>query len=182
MMDLRFKPFFRFFVFTCLMAFALGICLSLPASAAQPSEKPADPIYITSDQLMSDTENHQAEFSGNVVITQGATRITGDRLKVFFSRKTGPDKTQAQSMEKLVITGNVRIELDNKLAVAKEAVYITKTQVLTLAGPNASITSDNNTISGDIITYYRTDGRFTVKGKADNRVRAVLNPTEPGIQ
>ncbi|MDL2269945.1 lipopolysaccharide transport periplasmic protein LptA [Desulfosarcina sp. OttesenSCG-928-A07] len=136
-------------------------------------------IHITSQQLISDTEKNQAEFIGNVVVVQGKTRITANRLKIFFAKGAGGKKNAPdQSITKLLATGNVNIKFDNRVAVAQEALYITETEVLTLTGPNATVTSDNNTISGDTITFYRRDGRFTVQGKTGSPVRALLLPQD----
>ena len=109
--------------------------------------------------------------------------ITADRLKIFFTGKSEKDNASpTQSMEKLVATGNVEIKFDNRLAVAQQAVYITAQRVLTLTGPEATVTSGDNTISGESITFYREDGRFTVEGGSNGRVKAIILPEESGLE
>ncbi|BBO86938.1 lipopolysaccharide transport periplasmic protein LptA [Desulfosarcina ovata] len=140
-------------------------------------------IHITSQRLTSDTANNQAEFIGNVRATQGETQITADSLKIFFSEKSGAtDASPAQSMEKLVATGNVEIKFDNRLAVARQAVYITAKRVLILTGPGATVTSGDNIITGETITFYREDGRFTVEGGRNGQVKATILPEEAGLE
>jgi lipopolysaccharide export system protein LptA len=90
--------------------------------------------------------------------------------------------TPAQSLEKLVATGNVEIKFDNRLAVARQAVYITAQRTLILTGPGASVTSGDNTITGETITFYRADGRFTVDGGSNGRVKAVILPEASGLE
>jgi lipopolysaccharide export system protein LptA len=168
----------------------LALVLWLPTQSRSDSDPPVAPsaadvekIHITADRLISDTANNQAEFIGNVTVSQGETRITADSLTVFFLRR--PDSTETsptQSLQKLVATGNVEIKFDNRLAVAKEAVYITAERILTLTGPNAAVTSGDNTISGESITFYRADGRFTVKGGSSGPVKAVILPEGSGLE
>ena len=45
-------------------------------------------------------------------------------------------------------------------------------------GPDATVTSGDNTISGEKITFYRADGRFTVEGGTGGRVTATILPDE----
>jgi hypothetical protein len=47
------------------------------------------------------------------------------------------NSSPGQSLEKLVATGNVEIKFDNRLAVARQAVYITAQRMLILTGPGA---------------------------------------------
>ena len=165
-------------IVVCLM----GLFAGSRAVAAESAKPPASgdgnqKIHITAQQLVSDTANNQAEFIGDVHATQGETEISADRLKIYFSGKPDAENGSAtQSLEKLVATGNVEIKFDNRLAVARQAVYITADRTLTLTGPGATVTSGENTISGDKITYYRASGRFTVDGGAGGRVKAVILP------
>jgi len=140
-------------------------------------------IHITADKLISSTNDNRAEFIGNVKVKQGETQIDADRLQIFFSKASGSESASPeQSLERLVASGNVKIIVDNRLAVANKAVYKTKERLLTLTGPGAKITSGENTISGETITFYRDDGRFTVDGGTGGRVEAVILPNESGLE
>jgi lipopolysaccharide export system protein LptA len=156
------------------------------ADSDLPAGKAADPeakkIHITADRLISNTADNQAEFTGNVKARQGETEIHADSLKILFSDKSAPGNTSpAQSLEKLVAVGNVEIKFDNRLAVARQAVYITAQRMLVLSG-EASVTSGDNTIAGETITFYRDDGRFTVEGGSKGRVKAVILPEDSGLE
>lgn len=140
-------------------------------------------IHVTAQRLVSDVNGKNAEFIGNVQARQGETEITADRLKLFFAGQSGPETTSPeQSLERLVAMGNVEIKFDNRLAVARQAVYITAQRVLILSGPGATVTSGENTISGETITFYREDGRFTVDGGSDGRVTAIIVPEKAGLE
>jgi lipopolysaccharide export system protein LptA len=151
-----------------------------PAESADPEAKK---IHISAERLISNTADRNAEFIGNVRAKQGETLIIADRLKIFFSGGSEDESVSpAQSLKKLVATGNVQIKFDNRLAVARQAVYITAQRMLILTGPGAMVTSGDNTITGETITFYRDDGRFTVEGGSHGRVNAVILPDESGLE
>jgi lipopolysaccharide export system protein LptA len=173
--------------FACMLAFFFCVTLlpPLPSGGAADTPTPQTPasgskdkkIHITADRLISDSAHNNAEFIGNVHARQGNTLITADRLKIFFgAHASAVDASPTQSLKKLVATGNVKIKFDNRLAVARQAVYITDERKLILTGPGATVTSGDNTITGETITFYRADGRFTVEGGSNGRVNAVILP------
>ncbi len=148
-----------------------------------PSDPEADKIHISAQRLISNTTENQAEFIGDVKAWQGETSITADRLQFFFSADNKvKGNSPTQNLEKLVATGNVEIKFDNRLAVARQAVYITAQRKLILTGPDATVTSDENTVTGQTITFYRDEGRFTVDGGDDGRVKAVILPEASGLE
>ncbi len=141
-------------------------------------------IHVTSDRLYSDSKTRWAEFVGNVRASQGNTVITADRLKIYYksalstAASKGPGE---ESIQRLESSGNVVIRFDNRVAKADKAVYITDSRILILTGPNASITSGKNTISGEKITFYRKDGRIRVEGGKKGRVEAFFYQKEKGL-
>lgn len=142
-------------------------------------------IHITSDSMVSDNKAGYAEFIGNVKATQDDTVITSDRLNIFFKKNIankGPLSVSEESIHKIVAKGNVEIKFDNRVATAQEAVYNTETMVLVLSGNNSKIISENDSISGDKITFYRIDGRINVESGNKKRVEAVFYSGQKGIK
>lgn len=135
-------------------------------------------IRITSNQLIADSEENSAEFSGEVKAIQEDTVITSDRLKLYFKKGSdqSSEKPDPDSLLKIVVTGNVEIKFDNRVAVTQEAVYITDEKRLVLTGPNTKISSGKDTITGEKITYYREKGRIEVEAGQGNRVEAIIYP------
>ncbi len=135
-------------------------------------------IQITSDQLIADSEENSAEFIGNVRAVQKDTTITSNRMKIYFkkSAKETKEEPAPDALLKIVISGNVEIKFDNRVAVTQEAVYIAEEKRLVLRGPNTKITSGKDTISGEKITYFRDKGRIQVEGGQGNRVEALIYP------
>ena len=146
--------------------------------------KKNEKIHITADKLISDHEAKYTEFIGNVRATQRDTVIIADKLKIFFKKDMDNKKNSLagdESIKKIVANGNVQIKFDNRVAVTQQAVYITETRVLVLSGADSKVISGNNSISGEKITVYRTDGRIQVESGKGERVEAVLYTGEKGI-
>jgi len=181
-----------------ILLFFVSVFTILAVPVVSPSgyaeEKPKDTdvrslsenrkIHITADKLISDNEVDYAEFIGNVRATQEDTVITADRLKIFV--KKNPDNKSpgvgTESINKIIASGNVKINFDNRVAVTPQAVYNTKTGVLVLSGDNSRIISGKDSISGEKITLYRTTGRITVESGEEKRVEAVFYSGEKGLK
>jgi lipopolysaccharide export system protein LptA len=175
-------------VFTILLSVLMCI-FSIQASWAQKDAKEAKPaadadrIHITSDRLISDNKDKTAEFIGNVKATQGDTVIVSDRLKVYYGEnsKDKDTKEDTATLKRIVATGSVNIQMEDKVAVSEQAVYNAKTRVLVLTGQNSKITSEDNSVSGEKITLYRTEDRMVVEGSPKERVEAVLYSKDQGL-
>jgi lipopolysaccharide export system protein LptA len=160
------------------------------ASAQNPVRSPdadrqKEKIHIVADLLTSDSEARFAEFIGNVRATQGDTVITSDRLKIFYSESLAASKNLSageSAIKRIVATGNVKISFDNRFATAQEAVYNTETKILVLSGSHSKITSGTDSITGEKITYNRSDGRITVESGRNSRVEAVFHSGNGGIR
>ena len=142
-----------------------------PASPKDAGEKK---IHITADRMIAEGNSSNAEFIGNVRITQEKTVITADRIKVFYNKDSGTkDKSKGEdSIKEIIATGNVKIWFDDKIAESSQAVYTAETRILVLTGSISRITSGSNSISGSKITFFRNDGRINVEGSGSNRVEA----------
>lgn len=142
-------------------------------------------LLITSDSLITDNEAKYAEFIGNVRATQGPNIITSDTLRVYFKEAVNNSQNpvaSADSIQKLVATGNVIIHFDDKVAVAPKAVYITDTRILVLTGTDSKITRGKDSISGEKITLFRADGRINVERGAEKRVEAMFFSGQKGLK
>jgi lipopolysaccharide export system protein LptA len=151
---------------------------SQPAPVANPEK-----IHIKADQVIADIEGGEAEFVGNVRVTQGSSTVTADRMNVFYRdvdfKKEGT--AVKQSIQKIIATGNVKINLEDMIAVTDEAVYVAKTKTLTLSGSNSKVISGENSISGFTFIMSRADGNVIVEGSTQQRVQAVLFAGEKGL-
>ncbi len=122
-----------------------------------------DVTVITSDRLTFDYENQFALFEGNVVVTDPEMKLTADRMNVTFDKKS--------EVESIDATGDVRIQQDDKVANAGEAVYNVKTGQIVLKG-NPRVRRGNDLLQGDVITFWRDENKMI----CEPRARLVIFP------
>ncbi len=184
-----FKTFFPALVLALATAAGLnGIWTVIGAARAdQPAAaRTGEPIHITSDRLVTDSLSNSAQFSGSVRAVQGQSVLTADRLTLIFdSKKDGAAATEpgegATDIKRIEAWGNVRIEFDNRVAVGEHAVYITDERKLVLNGPGAKVISGKDEVVGSKITFFRDDGRLSMEGDGQNRVKAILHSGQRGL-
>lgn len=155
-----------------------------PVSAQQPEEKEksASPIRITADLLVSDSQNRNAEFSGNVKVVQDQTTITADRLILVYTEGASTDTgSGADSIEKIEASGNVRIEMDGRVAESQRAVYRTGSRMLVLSGEGSKVISGQDVIESSKITFYRDTGNVKMEGDKENQVKAIIRSDQRGL-
>ena len=161
-----------------LLALCLMNAATLPAEEKQPPTQAGEPIHISADRLVSDTNQRTAEFLGNVKVVQGTTTITAERLKVTYKgNNSNPNQAGADSIDTIEATDHVRIALDNRVAVGEKAVYTTSDRKLVISGPGAQITSGPDVIEGSTITFHRDSGKVEMVGQ----VKAIIRSDQRGL-
>ena len=135
-------------------------------------------LHITADSLVASQNNQQVIFTGHVIALYELTTITSDKLQVFYSDQVDKEKINRSSVKKIIATGNVKIELEDKTAQCEKAVYLTSTNSLTLTGEDARLQSEDSYITGNKITVFQNTGQIVVDGSNEKRVNAVFQPEE----
>ncbi len=144
-------------------------------------KKENDPIRIVADKLFAETDAGVVEFVGNVKATHVETVITADRLRIIYDPnaikgQTGALKTE--SIEKITASGQVKIIYEDIIAETENAEYTIKSEVLVLVGRQSKITQGGHSITGTKFTLRRSDGKLTAESSAQNRVKAVIQPSD----
>ena len=157
----------------------LGACTLFALSAANASEAsvsaPENELRVQADKLVSMRDANYIQFIGNVDVSVAETRIQSEKLKVYFHQMpSGKQEVSGSNVQKIVATGNVRIEMENRTATCQQAVYRTRTQILVLTGGAVKIKSEGNLISGSKITFHRKSGEIIVDGDPEQRVNAII--------
>lgn len=121
-------------------------------------------IKWSADDAVWDLTESLLVLTGNVKIVQGKTVIIADRVRMFSIGNVAAKQTlNADSVEKFVANGNVRIQLEIGVATSEEAVYFAETKILTLSGtPAKFVMSDENTFQGSTITVNRETGIISI--------------------
>ena len=131
-------------------------------------ERNENPIYIKSDQLLTDTKSRTATFSGKVTARQGDLALYADRMVVHYA-------TEGGNVERVECTGNVRIVQKNRTGMAGTAVYDNREGKIVLT-VNPKVFQGEDMVSGSEITYYLADQKSVVTGTPNTRVEAVIHP------
>ena len=162
------------------------LCSFLSFAFAQEMKLPKDPakekIHVTADSLSSESDARFAEFKGNVKVTQGDFVIKSDSLKVLYKESGGEKKTgTTESIDKIIATGNVKIESDEATAFSQQAEYDTNSMIMVLTGEDSRVLDKKNSVTGSKITFNRKEGLVKAEGDGKKRVSAVFFPDEKEV-
>ena len=156
------------------IAFLLAVLLSIPALAGEKGggspSKDNEPIRVSSDLMESESGTGLVIFKGNVVVTRGELTIKSDELRIVNYQSSG-------AMEKMIATGNVRLQDKNRAAYAEKAIYYNKEEKVELLG-NPRVEDGDNIITGEVMVLFLKDEKSIVKGSKDVRVNVVFHPQE----
>jgi lipopolysaccharide export system protein LptA len=173
-----------FLLILSILGFVFYPASGIAQNAATPALKKSfeTTLHIASDKLISNRNEFNIIFSGNVRAVYGDTTITSDELKVFY---LGGSDSQAQlneeKIDKIIATGHVTIQFDGKTAYCDQAVYTATTKTILMTGSDTRIQSDDNYINGDKITIDQLTGQILVEGNPEKRVNAVFKPEKGSI-
>jgi len=162
-----------------LNAMILFLAMSIPDRNVSAFDKGQDNsnVQIKADNLVAYNEASYAEFTGNVSAVQGTTLITSDKLKIYYSKapeNKGKKDTGEESIKKVVATGNVVIRSENRTAYTSMAEYTPASKVVVLSGADSKVTSGNNFVTGEKITFYVNEDRVVVERSKEKQVEAVF--------
>ncbi|MFC1824805.1 lipopolysaccharide transport periplasmic protein LptA [Thermodesulfobacteriota bacterium] len=138
----------------------------------------AGSIVITSDTLEIDNQRSLVIFTDNVNAQKDDVNIKCQQMLVYYKNQAAEGKKEDMkvSIDRIVVSGNVRITSDNGIqANAEKAVYYHDQEKVILSG-NPIVKQGNDFVEGSEITLFLKEKRSTVLGSEDNRVRAVIFP------
>jgi len=151
-------------------------CMSLPAlSLAQGAfafgtvrADPLLPVEATADSLSVNQSNGSADFLGNVLIIQGAMRLSADTVHVVYKVD---DTDQQTGIESLQAKGNVILVNGPDAAEAQQADYSIDTGTIVLNG-DVLLTQGASTLTSNQLVVNLTSGTAEMSG----RVKTILVP------
>ncbi len=145
------------------------------------------PIEIEADYFELDDQKGETIYKGNVVMTQGSMRMTGDKLTAYYNEEQGLDKA---FLDGNLATFRQRRDGSDEYteAEARRLEYYPKTETLLLK-TQAKVTQGKRMFSGDRIdvdirnSVVKARGASTrakpgekTSGKAGGRVKIVIPP------
>lgn len=166
--------------FKTLPAWLLIFCvlvLAIYSSAYAIEPGSMEPIEIESDQATLDDLKGISTYSGNVIISQGLSKLQADsiivnsldrKITTIIAKGTPAHFSQQATSETTNIHG-----------YGREITYSTSTQTLTFTG-EAKLIQAENSFSGDVIEYDVTKKAIKAKGDetAGSRVKIQYYPED----
>jgi outer membrane protein assembly factor BamD len=129
-----------------------------------------EPIDITSDRVETYTKENLLVFKGNVVARQKDVVIYADSIEAVTIG-------EGKGIERVIATGNVRIQQGLRVASCQKAVFYNPDQKIVLTG-DPKVQEGENMVSGDEILFDLAQNRVEVKGGPGGRGKAKIHPGE----
>jgi lipopolysaccharide export system protein LptA len=128
------------------------------------------PIEITADSLIVTDTNKNAEFLGNVQVTQDNYKLTAHRIIIQYS----DGNNDSNLVKTITAYKNVYLFNNNQQAAkAQTMIYNLETKILSLSG-DVLLMYDKNILIGNAITLNTQTRYITVTGHKKQRIKAVL--------
>jgi len=124
-------------------------------------------VEIVSDSFTVSQDKGSAEFLGNVVVGQGALRLSAGKIVVEYDPDNGQENGK---IDHLIATDNVTLVSGSEAAEADKATYSIADANILLEG-NVILTQGKNAISGQKVIIDLNDGSARVEG----RVKTIFN-------
>lgn len=141
----------------------LSMILALPVYALDPNSQ--SPIEIESDQATLDDKTGTSTYSGNVIITQGLTRLEAEHILV---------NSKARKITSIKASGSPAhfVQQDEGSDTSTHGygntiTYLVESESLTFSG-GARLIQAENSFSGDIIEYDVI--KKAIKAKGDESI------------
>jgi lipopolysaccharide export system protein LptA len=160
------------------------------SSPLLPGSDSKEPVTIEADKLVYFDKEQKAVYSGNVVIIQGATKLTCSTMAIHMEKapaagtpavKAAADASPAPSGESSRVShmdcaGPVTVLSKTQTATGDSAVYDKPQNKIWLKG-HVTLSDGGNVTKGDTLTYDLTSGQATVDtGSTSSRVKGLFIP------
>lgn len=174
---------------------ALLLIFSVPAAAADapparsaPGVRNDVPTAVKADRMRYDAKGQVVVFEGAVYVQRPDFEIWGERITLYLKKKTarsgeansdgaaalgGGSGMDAGEIDRMVAERNVRMKRENRTGECEKATYTVDNAVLVMEG-NPVLHEGENSIKGQIITFYTRENRSEVRGTSTQRVQAVF--------
>ena len=161
---------------TALLISLWMLLMPFPIGGQQPEDFDGalDPIRerieIFSDQLELYLKESKAIYTGKVVVVQKDYRLECGRLEVLWD-------SEARKIAKVSAFEGVNLDTEEGRVTSDEASWDVATRSIVMTG-SPKLVKGMNSIEGGKIVYSIDEGRSTILGGKDGRVRTRITPGE----
>lgn len=150
------------------------------ASMAQISNSDV-PVEVTAERVEALRSDGRVVYSGNVVVTQGDSRITSDLLTVVCAREPAqagqPQDQSCAEIEQMIAEGNVYYTTAAEKIRGDRAEYDYRNDTITMTGDVIMSRGEEGVIRGTRLVYNVAEGRATVTAGTSS-VLSIFTPVE----
>ena len=180
--------------FLCCAVWAGCLCLLMPPSAQALSTDSEEDIVIEADSARLDNLQGIAVYEGNVTVTQGSLRMTGNVMTVHFAEDSESGGSGQDKVEEVIMQGSPTVpatyrQLPDDSSVHDEAeaqrieYHVTSNLVILLG--DAQVRKEHVSFSGQRVEYDIVRSRVLAESDSedgggdgaanqDGRVRIVI--------
>ncbi len=126
----------------------------------------SQPVEVTADNLAVDQNDGTAVFTGNVLIGQGAMRLSAPRVQVHYDQ-------EGNRIERMIASGGVTLVSGDDAAEAQNADYSIDTGMIHMQG-DVLLVQKKSAITADRMTVDTKSGTAQMEG----RVKTVLQSND----
>lgn len=153
-----------------LVSLVLFLAANLARADRQQQQPLQGPVDIRSDELLVLQKHSKAVFSGNVRVVQGELKITCRKLEVSYAG--GDGRRDTGDIERMVFSGQVLIELEQRRGHCEQAVYQRRTGRIICTG-RPWVEDERGRVRGEVIEYLLKNKKVKV-----TKPRAVIRLPE----
>jgi lipopolysaccharide export system protein LptA len=142
------------------------------------------PIHIESDKLEIKDKENRADFTGNVVATQGTTTLKAKTMTVFYKSKddaSGKSGGGAMSdpgngdIDRILVDGGVTLNSGTQSATGETGHFEMAQQLIILEGKQVVLSDGANVFTGCRLTVHMETGQAQLDS-CGGRVQIQLDP------
>lgn len=122
------------------------------------------PVEVAADNLKVDQSDGSAEFTGNVLVSQGTMKLASASLRVEYA-----SDGQAGDIDRMLASGGVTFTNGLEAAEAEEAIYTLSSSAVVMTG-DVVLTQGSNAIMGERLVIDLATGT----GNMEGRVRTIF--------
>ncbi|ADZ72355.1 LptA/OstA family protein [Polymorphum gilvum] len=165
------------------MVAALALLVLVPATAAGQTFSNAfagfgsndkEPIQIEARELQVEDKTNSATFVGDVVVSQGDTRLKTQRLRVFYDGKAAGGVQQR--ITRLEASGRVYISSKDQTATGDDASFDMNRKVMVMTGQEVVLSQGPNVVVGNRLTINLDTGKADLEAPRSGRVKVLIQP------
>ena len=160
-----------------LVAAALTLALSAGGALAAgagilPGASAKDPYTVDAGKLDYLEKDGKLIYSGDVIATQGATKVKGSTMTIYLDKSGNGSDRQVRRIE---MKGPVTVVQNGKIGVGDSGLYDKAENKWYLLG-NVTLTEGTDVTQGDKLIYDLSNSTALVDAGKQGRVKSIFTP------